>query len=160
MSSFGSPNKVVSLSQRKTASPGHGASGSNNTTARIKITPPFFAYTFGQCFANLPTSWRRHVGRVWMSRFRGAWSSLKFNKEYLFGFETLVFATSGILSMHKQLVTLQRERKTWNRIIWPLKKTVSFISKPLWHLSSVEQNRSNSEELPCSSFPVTVFFNC
>ncbi len=22
--------------------------------------------------------------------------------------------------MHKQLVTLQRERKTWNRIIWPL----------------------------------------
>ncbi len=32
-----------------------------------------------------------------------------FYKEYLFGFETLVFATSVILSMHKQLVTLQRE---------------------------------------------------
>ncbi len=36
-----------------------------------------------------------------------------FDKEYLFGFETLVFATSGILSM-------QRESKTWNRIMWPL----------------------------------------
>ncbi len=44
-------------------------------------------------------------------RFRGAWQSLNFDKEYLFGFETLVFATSGILSMHKQLVTPQRERK-------------------------------------------------
>ncbi len=53
-------------------------------------------------------------GRVWMSRFRGAWQNLNFDKEYLFGFETLVFATSGILSMHNQLVTLQRERKTWN----------------------------------------------
>ncbi len=30
-----------------------------------------------------------------MSRFRGAWQSLNFDKEYLFGFETLVFATSG-----------------------------------------------------------------
>ncbi len=27
-----------------------------------------------------------------------AWSSLNFDKEYLFGFETLVFETSGILS--------------------------------------------------------------
>ncbi len=50
--------------------------------------------------------------------FQGVWSSLNFDKEYLFGFETLVFSTSGILSMHKQLVTLQRERETWNRIIW------------------------------------------
>ncbi len=38
--------------------------------ARIKVTPSFFAYTFGQCFANLPTQWRRHVGRVWTRRFR------------------------------------------------------------------------------------------
>ncbi len=30
----------------------------------------------------------------------------------IFGFETLVFATSGILSMHNQLVTLKRESKT------------------------------------------------
>ncbi len=29
-------------------------------------------------------------------------------------FETLVFVNSGILSMHKQLVILQRERQTWN----------------------------------------------
>ncbi len=47
-------------------------------------------------------------GRVWMSRFSWAWQSLNFDKEYLFGFETLVFATSGILPMHNQLVTLQR----------------------------------------------------
>ncbi len=48
-----------------------------------------------------------------MSHFRGggAWQSLNFYKEYLFGFETLVFATSGILSMHKHLVTLQRVLK-------------------------------------------------
>ncbi len=51
-------------------------------------------------------------GRVLMSRFREAWLSLNFDKEYLFGFETLVIVTSGILSMHNQLVTLQRERKT------------------------------------------------
>ncbi len=44
-----------------------------------------------------------------MSRFRGR-GSLNF------GFESLIFATSGIFSMHKQLVTLQRQRKTWNRI--------------------------------------------
>ncbi len=37
---------------------------------------------------------------------------LTFIKKYLFGFETLVFATSGILSMHEQLVTLQRENTT------------------------------------------------
>ncbi len=50
-------------------------------------------------------------GRVWMSRFRWAWSSLNFYKEYLFGFETLVFATSGIVSMHNQLVTLKEKAK-------------------------------------------------
>ncbi len=41
---------------------------------------------------------------------------INFYKEYIFGFETLVFATLGILSIHNQLVTLQRESKTWNRI--------------------------------------------
>ncbi len=44
-------------------------------------------------------------GGVWTRRFRRAWTSLNFDKEYLFGFETLVFATSGILTMHNQLVT-------------------------------------------------------
>ncbi len=53
-----------------------------------------------------------------VSRHVGA--CFNFDKEYLFGFETLVFATSGISSIHNQLVTLQRERKTWNRILWPL----------------------------------------
>ncbi len=37
--------------------------------------------------------------------FRKAWQSLNFNKEYLFGFETLIFAALQILYMHKQLVT-------------------------------------------------------
>ncbi len=73
-------------------------------------------------------------GRVWTSRFRGAWQSLNFDKEYLFGFETLVFATSGILSMHNQLVTLQRESKTWNHIIWPLQSSVC-----IWYDSSFTQ---------------------
>ncbi len=40
-----------------------------------------------------------------------AWQSLNFYKEYLFGFETLIFATSGILYMHKQLVILQKKAK-------------------------------------------------
>ncbi len=52
-----------------------------------------------------------------LKNWGGGWTSLNFYKEYLFGFETLVFATLGISSMHEQLVTLQRERKTWNRII-------------------------------------------
>ncbi len=37
-----------------------------------------------------------------MSRFRGAWQNLNIDKEYLFGFETLAFAASDILSMHNQ----------------------------------------------------------
>ena len=49
--------------------------------------------------------------RVRMSHFRRAWLTLNFYKEYLFGFETLVFATSQIFFMHQELVTLQRERK-------------------------------------------------
>ncbi len=39
--------------------------------------------------------------------FKGGFDN--FDKEYLFGFETLVFATSGISSMHKQLVTSKRK---------------------------------------------------
>ncbi len=49
-----------------------------------------------------------------MSRFRGAWQSLNFDKEYLFGFETLVFATSGISSMHNQLVTINTPKRMEN----------------------------------------------
>ncbi len=52
----------------------------NNTTARIKVTPSFFAYTFGQCYANLPTQWRRFWGGVWRRDFRKAWMSLNFRK--------------------------------------------------------------------------------
>ncbi len=55
----------------------------------------------------------------------GSGRVLTFYKEYLFCFETLVFATSWISSMHEQLVTLQRERKNWNRIIWPLQRQFS-----------------------------------
>ncbi len=59
-------------------------------------------------------------GGVWMSCFRGPWQSLNFDKEYLFGFETLISVTSGILSMHNQLETLQRESNTWNHHMTPL----------------------------------------
>ncbi len=31
-------------------------------TAEVLKVPPFIAYTFGRCYANLPTLWRRHVG--------------------------------------------------------------------------------------------------
>ncbi len=64
---------------------------------------------------------------IWAALRRGAWQSLNFDKEYLFGFETLVFATSGILSMHKQLVTLQRERKL--EITSSFKKSILFIKQ-------------------------------
>ncbi len=113
------PNKVLLLWCRNTASPWHHCF---STTVVTETMPSCFAWTFGQYYANISTSWRKHVGHVWMSRFRGAWQSLNFDREYLFGFETLVFATSGILSMHNQLVIIQRERKTWNCIIWPLEK--------------------------------------
>ncbi len=43
-----------------------------------------------------------------MSRFRGAWQSLNFYKEYLFGFATLVFATSGINFKIAQSHTCQK----------------------------------------------------
>ncbi len=77
-------------------------------------------------------------GRVCMSCFRGAWQSLNFYKEYLFGFEFLVpnckslwikvsakwLIVNVVFATLQQLVTLQRERKTWNLIIWPLQETI------------------------------------
>jgi len=59
VSSFGWLNKVVSLSQWNTQ---HLHNMAVAATARIKVMPSFFAWTFGRCYANLPTSWRRHVG--------------------------------------------------------------------------------------------------
>lgn len=51
-------------------------------------------------------------GRVRTSRFRFLAIFLKkIYEEYLFGFETLVFAT------YQELVTLQKERKNLNHII-------------------------------------------
>ncbi len=100
--------------------------GSYDVIKRIIVPPSFIAYTF---FGSVLQIFSHHDvdmwGRVWMSCFRGAWMSLNFYKEYLFGFETLVFATSGILSVHEQLVTLQRERKTWN--MTPLRNIMYYI---------------------------------
>ncbi len=42
-------------------------------------------------------------GRVWITCIRKVWTSLNFYKEYLFGFETLVFVTFRILYMHLKL---------------------------------------------------------
>ncbi len=83
--------------------------------ARIKVTASFFAYTFGLCYANLPIQ----CGAVfeWGILGRHGWV-LTFRKNYHFGFESTL--TFKIFYMHEQLVTLQRQRKTWNRIIWPL----------------------------------------
>ena len=53
--------------------------------------------------------------------------SLNFYKEYLFGFETLVFATLGILSIHEQLLTLQRERKREITSYDPFKYSLCFV---------------------------------
>ncbi len=77
-----------------------------NTTAVTETTPSFFAWTFGRIMQAFPHRDVDMWGRVSMSHFRGLWQSLNVDKEYLFGFETLVFATSGILSIHNQLVTL------------------------------------------------------
>ncbi len=104
-----------------TVSPRHGGGG-NNTTARIKVTPSFFAYTFGRCYANLLTQWRRFVGCVWMRCFRKVWWSLKLLERYylwVWDFNLCDF-TDLIQYMHEQLVTLQKEMKTWNHVIWPL----------------------------------------
>ncbi len=72
-----------------------------------------------------------------MSRFRKAWQSLNFDTEYLFGFETLVFVTSGILSMHSHLVTLQRGRKLGIASYDPFKSINPFCS------DQTEQNKKN-----------------
>ncbi len=116
-STFGRPNKVLLLSPRNT-----------------QLLPVMVASTLLRLLKSRLPSLHEHLGsitqifphhdvdmwgRVWMEG-RKVWTSLNFYKEYLFGFETLVFATLGISSMHEQLVTLQRERKTWNRIIWSL----------------------------------------
>ncbi len=83
-------------------------------------------------------------GRVWISCFRGRGTVLTLIKN-LFGFETLVFATLGILSMHEQLVTLQRERKTWNRIIGNLK------GKKLSLITSIHPMLNKKPNLSCYS---------
>ncbi len=63
---------------KHTASPRHGGGGGNNTTARIIVTSSFFAFTFGRCYANLPTQWQICGGLVWMRCFRKAWMRLNF----------------------------------------------------------------------------------
>lgn len=59
-STFGRPNKVASLFPLNTLYPQYG--GNENTTAKIKVIPHFFAWTFALCHANLPKHWHRHVG--------------------------------------------------------------------------------------------------
>ncbi len=73
------------------------------------------------CFLNIKACQHILLHQIQKIIFKiASYDPFNFYKVYLFGFETLVFATSGISSMQEQLVTLQRERKTWNHIIWPL----------------------------------------
>ncbi len=132
MSSFGSTNKVVSLSQQSTASPRHGAGGSNNTTARIKITAPIT-----WCYENLPTPWRRHVGEWLNEPFWWAWTSLNFYKEYIFlfgdfslcNFRDLIYAwTACNTSKRKQ--NLKSHYMTPLRNIWPLSAGITTYRWP------------------------------
>ncbi len=68
------------------------------------LKPSFFREHLGCIMQIFPHCDVDMWGHVWMSRFRGgAWQNLNFDKEYLFCFETLVFATSGILSTFMQL---------------------------------------------------------
>ncbi len=96
-------------------------------------------------------------GRIWMSCFNSVWQSLNFDKEYLFGFETLVFATSGILSIHNPLVTLQRESKTWN-FIWPL-ECLSVLQK-WWRAGGGSKNRRSWQPFWVPSTPEAFVRKC
>ncbi len=60
-----------------------------------------------------------------MSHFRGTWQSLNFYKEYLFGFETLVFATSEILSAQSACNTPKRKLEI--TLYYPFKTTVPLL---------------------------------
>ncbi len=84
-----------------------------------------------------------------MSRFRKAWQSLNFYKEYLFVFETLIFATLQILHMHTQLITLQRQGKHEISSYDPFKVCEERASYLLTHkLPGNDGYISNSEVLP------------
>lgn len=76
-------------------------------TERIKLCLSLCEH-FGGVMQIFPRCGINMWGRVRTSRFR---LTVNFYKEYLFGFETLVFAT------YQELVTLQKERKNLNRII-------------------------------------------
>jgi len=76
-------------------------------THSVSLTPT--AVTETTPYANFPHRDIDTWGVFKRAVLGGAWTSLNFDKEYLFGFEALVFVTSEILSMHNQLVTLQRE---------------------------------------------------
>ncbi len=71
-----------------------------------------------------------------MSRFRRAWTSLNFYNEYLFGFETLVFATLGILSIHKQLVTPKRKENLKSHRMATLMSIMDQIDPP-WQTANI-----------------------
>ncbi len=56
----------------------------NNATARLKVTPSFFAYTFGRCYKIFRHSDVDLRGHVWIRCFRKVWTSLDFiNNIYL-----------------------------------------------------------------------------
>ncbi len=143
MFSFGRPNKVLSLSQWNTASTGHGG-GSINTTARIKVTRLALRIRLGgvmQIFAHLDVD----IGGVFKWGILGGHGRVLTFIKNVFGFEILIFASLQI-TKHKQLVTLKRQRKTWNRITWPLLKHNNPPSSPHYY-----SNRCQWKSWDCGS---------
>ncbi len=94
-------------------------------------------------------------GRVWMSHFRGLWESLNFDKEYLFGFETLVFATSGILSIHNQLVTLASYKIYFINLI-SCEVALQWLYRKKRYINNLELNMIplKNTNFNCKKFPI------
>ncbi len=77
--------------------------------------PSFIADTFERCYENLPTPWRRHEGACLNEQ------SLNLYEEYLFGFETLIFATLQILYAQTACNTPKTKENMKSQHMTPLK---------------------------------------
>ncbi len=124
---------TFALTTKHTASSGHDG-GSNNTTARLKVPPSFIAYTFGRCFANLPTQWCRRGGVFEWAALEARGQILTFIKNIslvsLCNFRDLIYAQTAYN-------TPKRTENLKSHHIIPLKRTMHCISE----LVCEEKNR-------------------